>query len=375
MTFEGRPVTVQAAEGSALDKVLSTTQKHMMSMWDLTEDKDFMKTVDSCDTSTREDQVKLVEAFEKICVTNLSVFPMPKHDNVTKTVFGKEDGLPCEVTIIAPADQKGPLPGMVHIHGGGMAFFDGKEPFNTAGSEKMASKGKAVFCEVHFTNSTEETFPRGFNDCVAAIRWFHERQEQFNLIRDAGVMVSGESGGANLAAAACLKLKGEGIVAAAVLGCPYLKPTMYLEKNLPYTQDEINAFHLFHMKEEYLNKFTEAVQKLYTNSEEDNKNVFAWPGFAADEDVKGLPPTLFMLDEGDALTSEGLEYFRKLDRNGVTASAVTFAGSSHGMFAIDPLHADIAEAYYCSLARRYCKPKETPEKEKEAESDSGEKQN
>jgi acetyl esterase/lipase len=250
-----------------------------------------------------------------------------------------------------------------------MAFFDGKEPFNIAGSERMASKGKAVFCEVHFTNSTEEAFPRGFNDCVAAIRWFHERQEKFNLIRGAGVMVTGESGGANLTAATCLKLKGEGIIACAVLGCPYLKPPTGLKDFGKYTEDEINALYLCHPKEAWTEPVSKAMISLYTNSEEGRKNVLAWPGFATDEDVKGLPPTLFLMDEGDALTAQGLEYYRKLDRNGVTASAVTFAGSSHGMYAFDPLHTEIAESYYVALTRTHCKPKEAAQEEKETETE------
>jgi len=373
ITHEGRPVTVQAARGSLMDKVLSTSQKQMQKGYDLKDNEAFMKLVDSCDVSTREGQREMTKAMGKVFVEKFSAFPMPKFDNITKTVFGKEDGLPCEVTIIAPADQKGPLPGMLHIHGGGMAIFDGKEPFNTYGSEQVASQGKAVFCEVHFTNSTEEGFPRGFNDCVAAIRWFHERQEEFNLIRDAGVLVFGESGGANLAAAACLKLKGEGIIACAVLSCPYIKPPMDLIKSDKYTQDEINAMYLFHSKEKHLEKLGVACIRLYTSSEEDRKSVFAWPGFATDEDVKGLPPTLFMLDEADIYTAQGLEYYRKLDRNGVTASAVTFAGSAHGMYAFDPLHAEVSGAYYFALARTYCKPKEA-QKEKATKSDE-EKEN
>merc|ERR1712157_529744 len=194
------------------------------------------------------------------------------------------------------------------------------------------------------------------------------RQEKFNLIRDAGVLVTGESGGANLSAAACLKLKGEGIIACSVLGCPYIKPTVGLKEYEKYTEDEINALYLCHPKVKWMEKVNAACIELYTSSEEGRKNQkkslnFAWPGFATDEDVKGLPPTLLLLDEGDALTAQGLEYYRKLDRNGVTASAVTFAGSAHGLFGFDPLHAEAFEAYCVALLNMYCKPKDAPQKE------------
>jgi len=372
ITFEGRPVTVLAEKGSLPEKVLNVTQKAFQKQTDMSDNEDFMKKCETCDVSTREGAVELTKALEKVALANFASFPFPKFDNITKTVFGKEDGLPCEVTVTAPADQKGPLPGIVHIHGGGMAFFDGKEPFNLAGSESIASKGKAVCMDVHFTNSTEEAFPRGLNDCVAAIRWFHERQEKFNLIRDAGVLVSGESGGGNLTAASCLKLKNEGIIACAVLGCPYLKPSSSFKEYEKYTEDEINALYLCAVKEKWAGSVGDAMITLYTSSDEDRKNVLAWPGFATDEDVKGLPPTLFLMDECDALTAQGLEYYRKLDRNGVTASAVTFAGSAHGMYAFDPLHHEIAEQYYVALARTHCKPKEAAQKEKEMKSEENE---
>lgn len=370
-TFEGRTVTVLEPKGSFIDRVLSTTQKHFQKQWDFSNNEEFNKKLDSYDGSTREGHVEMIKELEKICLGNFSSFPMPKYDNITKTVFGKEDGLPCEVTVIAPKEQEQALPGIVHIHGGGMAFFDGKEPFNTSGSEKLASKGRAVFCEVHFTNSTEEAFPRGLNDCVAAIRWFHERQEKFNLIRDAGVLVCGESGGANLSASACLKLKEEGIVACSVLACPFLKPSTSIKEYEKYTQDEINAMYLCHPNMDWAEKLGKAFIELYTSSEESRRNVFAWPGFATDEDVKGLPPTLLLLDEADALTAQGLEYYRKLDRNGVTASAVTFAGSAHGMFGFDMLHGEAHEAYIIALTTMYCKPKEVPQEKEENE----EKQN
>merc|ERR1712025_1470215 len=130
--------------------------------------------------------------------------------------------------------------------------------------------------------------------------------------------------------------------------------------------------YLFHPKGDNIEKVGVACIELYTPSEEDRKNVLAWPGFATNGDAKGLPPTLFLLDEADNLTAQALEYYRKLDRNGVTASAVTFAGSAHGMYGLDPLHYEIAEAYFVALTRTQCKPKEALQKKKETESEEKE---
>ena len=40
----------------------------------------------------------------------------------------------------------------------------------------------------------------------------------------------------------------------------------------------------------------------------------AWPGFATDDDVKGLPPTVISVNECDPLRDEGIGFYRLLIR-------------------------------------------------------------
>jgi len=175
----------------------------------------------------------------------------------------------------------------------------------------------------------------------------------------------------NLAAAACLKLKGEGIIACAALGCPFLKPVNGLKEYEEYTQDEINGLYLCAPSNKIAEKLELSTIHLYTDNDESRKNPFAWPGFATDEMVKGLPPTLFLLNDADPYTAIAVEYYRKLDRNGVTASAVTFPGTYHCMTMVDPLHDEMSQTYQLALARTHCKPKAAPI-EKGTESDEKE---
>ena len=70
---------------------------------------------------------------------------------------------------------------------------------------ELANSGMVVV-GVEFRNAGgrlgPHPFPAGLNDCVSALRWMHENRDPLNL---SGIVISGESGGGNLAIATCLK--------------------------------------------------------------------------------------------------------------------------------------------------------------------------
>jgi len=48
----------------------------------------------------------------------------------------------------------------------------------------------------------------------------------------------------------------------------------------------------------------------------DAKDPLAWPAFASEDDVRGLPPTVISVNECDPLRDEGIEFYRLLLRAG-----------------------------------------------------------
>ena len=68
--------------------------------------------------------------------------------------------------------------------------------------------------------------------------------------------------------------------------------------------------------------------KSYTN-DKDRANPLAWPRFAKEADIKGLPPHVISTNECDPLCSEGVEYGQKLVRAGVDVHSRQVMGTCH----------------------------------------------
>ena len=83
-------------------------------------------------------------------------------------------------------------------------------------------------------------------------------------------------------------------------------------------------------------------------------NPLAWPLFATEDDVAGLPPTFISVNECDPLRDEGIEFYRLLLRAGVPAQCRQVMGTSHAgdiMVAVVP---EIARETAASIAR-FCR--------------------
>ena len=60
------------------------------------------------------------------------------------------------------------------------------------------------------------------------------------------------------------------------------------------------------------------------------ENPLAWPGFATEDDVRGLPPVVVSVNECDPLRDEGVNFYRLLVRAGVPAQCRQVMGTIHG---------------------------------------------
>ena len=80
----------------------------------------------------------------------------------------------------------------------------------------------------------------------------------------------------------------------------------------------------------------------------------AWPGFAAEADLRGLPPTVISVNECDPLRDEGVNFYRALLRAGVPARCRELLGTIHGTEIFPIAAPDISRDTAVSIAH-FCR--------------------
>ncbi len=88
----------------------------------------------------------------------------------------------------------------------------------------------------------------------------------------------------------------------------------------------------------------------YGIEELERRNPLAWPGFATEDDVRGLPPMVISVNECDPLRDEGINFYRLLLRAGVAARCRQVMGTIHGTEIFRCLCPDISRDTAASIA-------------------------
>jgi acetyl esterase len=235
------------------------------------------------------------------------------------------DGNDITLFIHNPTNATGPLPGIVHIHGGGMVILEAASEGYARWRDELASTGLVVV-GVEFRNGGGKLgphpFPAGLNDCSSAVQWVNDNKARLGISK---VVVSGESGGGNLTLATTLKAKRDGKLAqidGVYAQCPYISG-LYRTKSPALPS-------LYENDEYFLDCAQMAVMaKVYDPNGDNATNPLAWPYHATSDDLMGLPPHVISVNQLDPLRDEGLAYFRKLLDAGVSAISRTVNGTCH----------------------------------------------
>ncbi|MFT4658223.1 MAG: acetyl esterase [Candidatus Aldehydirespiratoraceae bacterium] len=243
----------------------------------------------------------------------------------TKTIPGA-DGNTVDLYVHRPDNSVGPLPCIVHTHGGGMAILKASNPNYVKWRDDLAATGLIVI-GVEFRNAAgvlgPHPFPAGLNDCASAAQWAISNRNTLGISK---VVMSGESGGGNLAIATTLKAKQDGWldgIAGVYAQCPYIfgdygnpiPELASLVENNGYFLDMENMG---------------ALAATYTvPGTPDMTNPLAWPMHAEPSDLQGLPPHVISVNQLDPLRDEGLVFYRKLLDAGVSVVSRTVNGTCH----------------------------------------------
>lgn len=272
-------------------------------------------------------RIAMLEMMFQMC-DNEDVAPSKGLKITTETFRSEPDGNTIKIQYIRP-DTSERLPCVVYLHGGGMQYFSAFDGMYKAWGRIIAQQGVAV-AMVDFRNAVRASsatevapFPAGLNDCVSGVRWVASHADRLN-IDPKRIIVAGESGGGNLTLATGLKLKKDGdagVIKGLYALCPYIAGQWPLPQNPSSTEN--NGI--------LLNLHDNRGAMAYGIDAFKAKNPLAWPSFAGDDDVKGLPPTVIHVNECDPLRDEGINFYRLLLKNGVKARCRQAMGTTHGV--------------------------------------------
>jgi acetyl esterase/lipase len=298
--------------------------------------------------ATYEESLAYAQAFEEAAALAhpLQRDMMPEFPSVkvTTQVIKGVDGNDISLYIHQPAQRSGPLPCVVHTHGGGMVLMTAADPDYIRWRSSLAAMGMVVV-GVEFRNGGgslgNHPFPAGLNDCASAAQWTYANRAALNI---SSMVISGESGGGNLSIATSLKALKEGWVDkidGVYAMCPYISGS--------YANPPAELVSLKENDGYMLNCAMMATMvRVYDPNGEHGANPLAWPIQASTEDLTGLPPHIISVNELDPLRDEGLVFYRKLLAAGVSAVAKTVHGTPH---AGDMSFADFAPDIYQETAR------------------------
>jgi acetyl esterase/lipase len=235
------------------------------------------------------------------------------------------DGNDINLYVHRPIGVSAPLPGLLHLHGGGMAILTANDKSAVMWRDHLAARG-CVVVGVEFRNAGgvqgPHPFPAGLNDCASALDWMHGQREGLGVT---SIVVTGESGGGNLSIATALKAKRDGRLHH-VNGVYAQVPFIYGAYDTP-----IPALPSLTENEGYIlsPSVMTLMAALYDPSGEHATDPLAWPYYATEDDLRGLPPHVITTDEIDPLRDEGLAILRALQRAGVDATGHTYNGMGH----------------------------------------------
>jgi len=209
----------------------------------------------------------------------------------------------------------------------------------------LATSPLALLVESVSPSSAPEVapFPAGLNDCVSGLEWVSANAGRLG-VDAARIVVSGESGGGNLALATALRLNRDGrigLIKGVYAFCPYIAGS-WPAADAPSSTENNGILLDLHNNRGRVGYGVDAF---------DARDPLAWPGFATEADVAGFPPTVISVNECDPLRDEGVNFYRLLLRAGVPARCLQAMGTIHGTEAFPTTCPDVSRAAAHALAQ------------------------
>jgi acetyl esterase len=234
---------------------------------------------------------------------------------------GEGGAPPVELRLHRPPEATaGPLPLVLHLHGGGMVVGTAAMTDNL--NARHAAELGALVLSVDYRLAPEIPFPGPVSDAYAGLLWAAEHAGEIGADPDR-IVVLGESAGGGLAAALALMTRDRGgpRLAGQALVYPMLDhrtggpecAASPVTGEFAWTRPD-NVFGWGALRGDY-------------GAEDDRAGWFS-PALAAD--LSGLPPTWIGVGALDLFLEEDVAYAMRLVRAGVPVELLVLPGAIHG---------------------------------------------
>ena len=211
------------------------------------------------------------------------------------------------------------LPGLLWFHGGGWTI--GSMTSMDSVCRYICHEAGVVVINVDYRLAPEHKFPTPVEDAYSALCWTAEAAHKLGIDKKR-LAVSGTSAGGSLTITCCLlaKLRNGPIPAFQI---PFY-PCLSLLDNHGYASREIYGGGQFGLS----NGEISWLFSNYLNSPEDAFDLRASP--ALYKDFSNFPEALIVTAGFDPLLDDGIDYFQRLEKAGVSAEYHCFETTIHG---------------------------------------------
>lgn len=235
------------------------------------------------------------------------------------------DAADIPLTIVRPAQARGPLPAVLYLHGGGWVL--GGIETHARIVREVAVRAEAAVVFPHYALSPEARFPVAVEQCYAAALWVQSHGAE-HAIDGSRMALAGDSAGGNLAAAVALLMVQRGGPGPRLqaLMCPVLQASF-----------ETSSYAEF---AEGLNLTREAMEWFWSQYLPDaalRPRPMASPLQAPLVDLSRVAPAVIVTAECDVLRDDGEWYAHRLIEAGVAVTAMRLLGTIHNFPVIDDL--------------------------------------
>lgn len=221
-----------------------------------------------------------------------------------------------KIRLYYPSDAPA-SPAFFYLHGGGWVLFS--LDTHDRVMREYAKRANVCVIGIDYSLAPEHRYPSQIDEIVHSILWCMEHAKKLN-IDPQKFAIGGDSAGANLSTASCLKLRSLGhpaLIKALILNYGAFDARMVKRKLVPPNADEIllTSEEMIWFWESYLG---------------DNNlvcNPLVSPVLA---ELTGLPPTFMAIAEYDILYQENMAMLSRFKASGISVDACVYQGTIHG---------------------------------------------